>query len=108
MDSKNRVALCKKGDRRLLDKVFKSKHIKRGGKILFQHLKEITRTLKAPIQANVFSNLKQQQQLYGTCIPKSIHFQETKQYRPDSNHEEGKRRLDETIPQDIERVRNND
>ena len=56
MDSKNGVALYKRDDRRLLDKVFESKPIKREGKIPFQQLKEITQTLKALIQANVFSN----------------------------------------------------
>ena len=35
MDSGIRVATCKTGDRRLLDKVFESKPIKRGGKIPF-------------------------------------------------------------------------
>ena len=30
-----RVATCKTGNRRLLDEVFESKPIKRGGKILF-------------------------------------------------------------------------
>jgi len=35
MDSGIRVATCKTGDRKLLDKVFKSKPIKRGGKIPF-------------------------------------------------------------------------
>jgi len=34
MDSGIRVAACKTGDRRLLDEVFESKPIKRGGKIL--------------------------------------------------------------------------
>jgi len=36
MDSGIRVTACKTGDRRLLDKVFKSKPIRRGGKIPFQ------------------------------------------------------------------------
>jgi len=31
MDSRIRVATCKTGDKRLLDKVFKAKPIKRGG-----------------------------------------------------------------------------
>ena len=35
MDSRIRVATCKTGNRRLLDEVFKSKPIKRGGKIPF-------------------------------------------------------------------------
>jgi len=57
MNSRNRVTACKRGDRRLLNKVFGLKPIKRGGKIPFQQLKEVTQTLKASIQANVFSNL---------------------------------------------------
>jgi len=35
MDSRIRVTTCKTGDRRLLDKVFKSKPIKKGDKIPF-------------------------------------------------------------------------
>jgi len=35
MDSRNRVATCKTGDRRLLDEVFESKPIKRGVKSHF-------------------------------------------------------------------------
>jgi len=33
MDSGNRIVTCKTGGQRLLDKVFESKPIKRGGKI---------------------------------------------------------------------------
>ena len=40
MDSGIRVTTCKTGDRRLLDKVFESKPIKRGGKIPFRQLKK--------------------------------------------------------------------
>ena len=40
MDSGIRVTTCKTGDRRLLDKVFKSKPIKRGGKISFRQPKK--------------------------------------------------------------------
>ena len=40
MDSGIRVTTCKTGDRRLLDKVFELKSIKRGGKILFRQLKK--------------------------------------------------------------------
>jgi len=35
MDSRIRVTTCKTGDKRLLDEVFQSKPIKRGGKIPF-------------------------------------------------------------------------
>ena len=41
MDSGIRVATCKTGDRRLLDKIFESKLIKRGGKILFREPKKL-------------------------------------------------------------------
>ena len=40
MDSGIRVTICKTGDRRLLDEVFESKPIKRGGKIPFRQLKK--------------------------------------------------------------------
>ena len=40
MDSRIKVTACKTGDRRLLDKVFESKPIKREGKIPFQQLKK--------------------------------------------------------------------
>ena len=40
MDSGIRVTTCKTGDRRLLDKIFESKPIKRGGKIPFRQLKK--------------------------------------------------------------------
>jgi len=40
MDSGIRVTTCKTGDRRLLDKVFELKPIKRGGKIPFQQPKK--------------------------------------------------------------------
>ena len=35
MNSRNEVISCKGGDKRLLDKIFESKPIKRGGKIPF-------------------------------------------------------------------------
>ena len=42
MDSGIRVTICKTGDRRLLNKVFELKPIKRGGKIPFrQHKKSL-------------------------------------------------------------------
>ena len=40
MDSRIRVTTCKTGNRRLLDEVFKSKPIKKGGKIPFRQLKK--------------------------------------------------------------------
>jgi len=48
MDCRIRVASCKEGNRRLLDKVFEPKPIKKGGKISFQQFKE-----------NIHSNFKQ-------------------------------------------------
>ena len=41
MDSGIRVATCKTGNRKLLDKVFESKPIKKGGKIPFQQPKKL-------------------------------------------------------------------
>ena len=40
MDSRIRVATCKTGDRRLLNRIFEEKPIKRGDKILFQQPKK--------------------------------------------------------------------
>ena len=40
IDSRIRVTTCKTGDRRLLDKVFELKPIKRGGKIPFRQPKK--------------------------------------------------------------------
>ena len=45
---------------------------------------------------------------YGTHIPKPIYLQEIKQYGPGSSHENGKRRLDEVILQNIEGVGDDD
>ena len=46
MDSRIRVTTCKTGDRRLLDKVFESRPIKRGGKIPFRQLKKSLKVRK--------------------------------------------------------------
>ena len=48
MDSRNSVASCKRGDRRLLDKVFKLKPIKRGVKSYFNSSKKSLKLLKHP------------------------------------------------------------
>ena len=48
MDCRIGVASCKRDNRRLLDKIFESKHIKRGYKIPFRQFKE-----------NIHSNFKQ-------------------------------------------------
>ena len=44
-----RVTTCKTDDRRLLDEVFESKPIKRGGKIPFRQLKKLLKFLKQQI-----------------------------------------------------------
>jgi len=49
MDSGIRVATCKIGNRRLLDKVFESKPIKRGDKIPVQSTQEIIQLQKVLI-----------------------------------------------------------
>ena len=46
MDCRIRVTTCKTGNRRLLDEVFESKPIKRGGKIPLQQLKKSLKFLK--------------------------------------------------------------
>ena len=104
MDSRNGVASCKRGNRRLLDKVFELKPIKRGIKILFWQLKAFIWTHKT----NTFSIFHQQQLHYCSHFSKPIHFQKTKQHGPDSSHEERKRRLDEIISQDIKGAGDND
>jgi len=40
MDSRIRISTCKTGDRRLLDEIFESKSIKRGGKFPFRQPKK--------------------------------------------------------------------
>jgi len=53
MDSGIRVAVCKTGDRRLLDEIFESKPIKRGGKILSRQLTKSFEFLKAIYQTTI-------------------------------------------------------
>jgi len=48
MDSRNGIASCKRGDRRLLDKMFESKPIKRGVKSYFNSSKKSLKLLKHP------------------------------------------------------------
>ena len=52
MDSGIGIASGKRDDWRLLDEVFESKLIKRGGKILFQQFKAFTQTFKHTFQTN--------------------------------------------------------
>ena len=72
MDSRNGVTTCKTSGRRLLGKVFESKPIKRGDKILFeQHKKSL----------EFYANLKQyvfpeQQLCYSPYLSQPIRFQE--------------------------------
>jgi len=47
MDSRNRVVSCKRGNRRLLGKVFELKPIKRGVKAHFNSSKKLLELLKA-------------------------------------------------------------
>ena len=103
MNSRNGVASCKRGNWRLLGKVFESKPIKRRGKIPFQQFKAFNWTFKA----NVFSNF-QQRLYYCTWLPKPIHLQMIKQYGSSSNNEERMRGLNKNISQDAERDWNND
>jgi len=84
--------------------VFKSKPIKRGNKIPFQQPKAFTQIFKT----NIFSTCKQQQLHHCSYFLKPIHLQKAKQHEPSSSHEEGKRRLDKVISQDIEGVGDND
>ena len=53
MDSRNGVATCKTGGQRLLDKVFESKPIKRGGKIPVRQPK-ISLEFQKTLPTNVF------------------------------------------------------
>ena len=107
MDSGIRVATCKTDNRRLLDKVFELKPIKREIKSHFNSLRNHSNS-KAILQTNVFSNHKQQHLYYNTHIPKPIHIQKVKQHGPSISNEERERRLVETVPQDAERIGNDD
>ena len=100
IDSWNRIDLYKRGNRRLLDKVFELKPIKRGGKILFRQPKYSLELLQQH-RTHVFP---EQQQLHNSShLPQPLYLKKIKQYRPGTINEERERRLDKTIPQDIER-----
>jgi len=87
-----------------LDEAFETNPIKRGGKIPLRQLKKLLKILA--ISENVF---QQQQQLrYSIHFSQSLHFQENQQHRSSTSYEKRKRRLDEVISQDIERVGDND
>jgi len=78
--------------------------IKRGGKIPLRQLKKSLETLAIP--ENVFQ--QQQQLCYSTHFSQSLHFQENQQHGSSTSYEKRKRRLDEVIPQDAERVGDDD
>ena len=103
MDSRNGVATCKTGGWKLLDEAFETNSIKRGGKILLRQLKKLLKILA--ISENVF---QQQQLRYSTHFSQFLHFQENQQHGSSTSYEKRKRRLDEVISQDIERVGDND
>jgi len=86
-----------------LDKVFKLKLIKKGGKSLFQQFKTFIRTFKS----NIFSN--HQQQLYNHLHSfKSLHLKEVKQHEESVSNEEKIKQLEKIISQDIKRNQNDD
>ena len=105
MDSRNGIATCKTGSWRLLDKAFETNPIKRRGKIPLRQLKKLLEILA--ISENVFQQ-QQQQQRYNTHFFQSLHFQKNQQHGSSTSYEKRKRRLDEVISQDIERVGDND
>ena len=71
--------------------------------------KVFTRSTKATFKNNVFPSIQQQQQLHnGTCFSQPLYLKKIKQYGPSSSNEEGERRLDEAIPQDVKRDQSND
>ena len=103
MNSRNGITTCKTDSGRLLDKAFKTNPIKRGGKIPLRQLKKSLKILA--ISENVF---QQQQLCYSTHFSQSLHFQKNQQHGSSTSYEKRKRRLDEVIPQDAERVGDND
>ena len=95
MDSRVRITTCKTGNRRLLDKVFESKPIKRGGKIPSQQLKKSLKFQST--STNVFPNYKQQHLYHGTYFPQPIHLMKTQQHGPSTSDEERTRELDKVV-----------
>jgi len=89
-----------------LDKAFETNPIKRGGKIPLRQLKKLFET--RAISEDVFQQQQQQQLRYGTHFSQSLHFQENQQHGLGTSHEKRKRRLDEVIPQDVERAGDDD
>ena len=85
--------------------MFESKPIKRGGKIPFRQPKYSLKLLQQH-KEHIFP---EQQQLHNSFhFSQPLHLKETKQHGPSTSDEERKRRLDEAIPQNIERNRGND
>jgi len=79
--------------------------IKRRDKIPLRQLKKLFEILA--ISEDVFQQ-QQQQLCYSTHFSQSLHFQENQQHGSSTSHEKRKRRLDEVIPQDIERAGDDD
>ena len=105
MDNWNRVASCKRSNRRLLEKVFESKPIRRGGKIPFQQPKYSLELLQQH-RTHVFP---EQQQLHNSsCFPQPLYLKKIKQHGPGTSNEERERRLGKTVPQNTERIGNYD
>ena len=95
MDSGVRITTCKTCNRRLLDKVFKSKPIKRGGKIPSQQPKKSLKFQST--STNIFPNCKQQHLYHGIYFPQSIHLMKTQQHGPSTSDEERIRGLDKVV-----------
>ena len=89
-----------------MDEAFKTNPIKRGGKIPLRQLKKLLKILTT--SENVFQQQQQQQLRHSTHLSQSLHFQENQQHGSSTSYEKRKRRLDEVIPQDAERVGDND
>ena len=103
MDGRIRVNSCKRGDQRLLDKVFESKPIKRGG-VKFHFDSSKNHSLK--LQTHVFTN---HQQLHNcTHFFKPLYFQKVKQHEQSTSNEERMRWLNKVIPQDNEETGGDD
>jgi len=89
---------------KIIGRGIRDESYKEGGKIPLRQLKKLFEILA--ISEDVF-----QQQLllrYSTHFSQSLHFQENQQHGSSTSHEKRKRRLDEVIPQDIERAGDDD
>ena len=102
MDHGIRVASCKRGNWRLLDKVFESKSIKREDKSLFWQFKTFTQTFKS----NVFTI--HQQLCNCSYFSKPLHLKEVEQHERSASNEERMKQLDKVISQDVKKNQDND